>query len=128
MENLRGAELRIGNLVNYQVGTSIFQDKVTAITEKRIVIGNVAIKHDCLRPIPLTEEWLINFGFKEVLGKFVIKATDGYNVCVGLRNEKWYLYNDDCDAECNIICEVESVHRLQNLFFDIWNIELKSKG
>ena len=120
-------ELRIGNL--------IFNHKQEIIVVNGLGIDGYILldrQHNIsdimCNPIPLTEEWLINFGFKEVLGKFVIKATDGYNVCVGLRNEKWYLYNDDCDAECNIICEVESVHRLQNLFFDIWNIELKSKG
>ena len=79
------------------------------------------------QPVQLTEEWLLKFGFNEMLGKFVINPNSGYNVCVALRNNKWYLYNDDCDAECNIICGVETVHRLQNLFFDIWNFELELK-
>ena len=46
---------------------------------------------------------------------------DRFKVCVAVRIDKWYLYNDDFDSECNIICKVEAVHRLQNLFFDIWN-------
>ena len=81
-----------------------------------------------VKPIPLTEEWMIKFGFNKIIGKFVINPNSRYNVCVALRNNKWHLYNDDCDAECNIICEVETVHRLQNLFFDIWNFELTIKN
>ena len=115
---MKASELRIGN--------SIMQDdELVFVTWWRLeLMEKNKIEY---KPIPLTDEWLIKFGFNEMLGKFVINPNSGYNACVALRNNKWHLYNDDCDAECNIICEVETVHRLQNLFFDIWNFELEIK-
>ena len=37
-------ELRIGNLVNYNISNSLFQGKVTAITKNRLVVDKVTSK------------------------------------------------------------------------------------
>ena len=114
---MKTSELRIGNLVEltFDNETEIVDVKVIDLVQNYVRLA---------KPIPLTEEWLLKFGFENKNGKFLINIDDRFKVCVAVRIDKWYLYNDDFDSECNIICKVEAVHRLQNLFFDIWNIEL----
>jgi hypothetical protein len=114
---MKASELRIGNLVEltFDNETEIVDVKVIDLVQNYVRLA---------KPIPLTEEWLLKFGFENKNGKFLINIDDRFKVCVAVRIDKWYLYNDDFDSDCNIICKVEAVHRLQNLFFDIWNIEL----
>lgn len=130
---MKASELRIGNWVHdlsnnvdFQIECFLGSEWCEGIYEYDREEFDSKIED--LKPILLTEEWLLKFGFNKILGKFVINPNSRYNVCVALRDNKWHLYNDDCDAECNIICEVETVHRLQNLFFDIWNLELTIKN
>jgi hypothetical protein len=115
---MEASELRIGN----------FYNQFTYITEVDWPVlkelKDAPLDQLWCKPIPLTEEWLLKFGFENKNGKFLINIDDRFKVCVAVRIDKWYLYNDDFDSDCNIICKVEAVHRLQNLFFDIWNIEL----
>ena len=65
------------------------------------------------RPIPLTEEWLLKFGFKYNKG-FDIYQKDDFII----RRKDFVL--------CNIDIEVkfEYVHRLQNAYFELKNKEL----
>jgi len=88
-------------------------------TELRIAYSQV-------EPIPITEEWLLSFGFK--------KNTKG-------KNDYWY-FNDDyrfhlsrvgalhCsvgnDAFGNLLCIKRYVHELQNFVFALSGEELKS--
>jgi len=132
---MKANELRIGNLVSqngffgyvYSIESALPRQE-KRFSDKDLVTlfdnGITTVPIDEIKPIPLTEEWLLKFGFNKILGKFVINPNSGYNVCVAIIDNKWYLFNDDCNAECNIICKVETIHRLQNLFFDIWNFEL----
>ena len=72
-------------------------------------IGCFGLKN--IKPIPLTEEWLVKFGFKKgVKGWF--KTLD--------KNYKFnlYLYHDS---------KYKSVHQLQNLYFALTNEELTFK-
>jgi len=120
---MKASELRIGNLVKNNLTGELL--KVCDVLCDGINTINIqGLNYGFIEPIPLTEEWLLKFGFENKNGKFLINIDDRFKVCVAVRIDKWYLYNDDFDSECNIICKVEAVHRLQNLFFDIWNIEL----
>lgn len=62
---LKANELRIGNYLNGKQGHVI----ITEIRENNIVKihDNTSIFHvgTCLKPIPLTEEWLFKFGFEK---------------------------------------------------------------
>ena len=74
-----------------------------------------------LEPIPLTEEWLIKFGFTVLYGEGIAKGwlhkgliqycLTGGSVC--------YNYNN--------LTRVESVHQLQNIYFALTNEELTIK-
>jgi hypothetical protein len=73
-------------------------------------------------PIPLTEEWLIKFGFKlNKLGN-LCKSSNYQKRWITFKKyqDRWYLYlthNPKCDY----------VHQLQNLYFALTGEELTLK-
>ena len=71
---LKANELRINNLLYDNLGRII---KVSEIREEHIIFylsNNSKIKHtiNSFKPIPLTEEWLLKFGFEKKNGKLKI--------------------------------------------------------
>ena len=71
-----------------------------------------------LNPIPLTEEWLIKFGFENKREKWLFEK-NGLVINIG---------NHNCTMHCgNSIKAVDYVHQLQNLYFVLTGKELKIK-
>ena len=69
---------------------------------------------DMFEPIPLTEEWLLKFGFekrKKLLGLLVFSKS-GFDL--HFVNGKWefYVMGSSC-----ILTEIEYVHQLQSIYF-----------
>jgi hypothetical protein len=91
---------------------------------------------DKYEPIPLTEEWLLRFGFESITDKNTIKSLDLY-MCGGLvhlysNNEDNYSrvtawFQEDGEVSQNYFREVEFVHTLQNLYFALTGEELQIK-
>ena len=125
---MRESELRIGNWV-------YFDDKLLAFDFEN------GWNFDYVKPIQLTEEWLIKFGFKllrkdefndytqTVYGKSIIVGDEDnseklviylpFNKCeIGEYNPK----NDDYSYVLNI--DIDYVHQVQNLFYSLTNTEL----
>ena len=112
-------ELRIGNLV--YIGKEVNELELVDFAD---LYENDTFKH--FEPIPLTEEWLLKFGFKE----FEI-------------DECWYLVKDNfmfeksgivgfyeyMDINAVAINEgrTKYVHQLQNLYFALTGEELTLK-
>jgi hypothetical protein len=108
---MKAEELRIGNFI-YNDRNEIF--KVNWITE--------IIESRQSTAIPLTEEWLLKFGFERwaikawaikgwaIKGKISIYKQDGVF---------WYIAHSG-----NEVC-LEYVHQLQNLYFALTGEELK---
>lgn len=123
---LKNNELRIGNLVKwYDVS------KVLELHSEKNKFDNVYIEceesfewTECnkLEPIPLTEEWLLKFGFLiiEINGKFEATLPNfRYNIY-------WNKYTDGflfCDGE-TVLINFNYVHELQNLVFVLGQREL----
>lgn len=110
---MKAKELRIGNLV--EINAPII-NKVIAVDVYHI--SKIKKNKDCCKPIPLTEEWLVNFGFYERefsfdKGSFYLTKRIG---------EKAYLYQ-----ETKSPFRVEFVHQLQNLYFALTGEELTLK-
>ena len=80
-------------------------------------------------PILLTEEWLVRFGFeKKENGLFTKIFEYTYNSLKYIDEYKrWIYYNDDNDAGCNAIADLNYVHQLQNLYFALNDEELTMK-
>ena len=127
---LKANELRINNLLYDNLGRII---KVSEIREEHIIFylsNNSKIKHtiNSFKPIPLTEEWLLKFGFEKKkwkaknsiyfeLDKIEILLQDSYY-------KKGVTYFNS-----NLLFEYfpKYIHQLQNIYFALTNKELKCK-
>jgi hypothetical protein len=135
---MKKEDLRIGNIINFSFGG------ISDISP--FGFANVAFmtKYDddelfgkCFKPVPLTEEWLINFGFKKIgwtkscikdrgingdknktYHKLIKRSSDALIVN---GNEYSYVKNKYKNF---VNGKVEYVHQLQNLHFALTGKEL----
>ena len=113
-------ELRIGNLIMWEDEShdiiSVTGLNIEDIDESVGTSNNEIAMIDEFIPIPLTEEWLIKFGF-ETKGKGWYKIRDFYTVRF-----------TDIGVEIHFVHgtlkTVQSVHSLQNLYFALTGTEL----
>lgn len=117
---IKPEELKIGNLIHVpSTGQTI---PVTAINMDLGVWVNRSLGvlgFDQIDPTPLTEEWLLKFGFEKSYGEFTKKGFS-FRICSNeiFTNEE---YNP------TKICKIDFVHQLQNLFFALTREELTLK-
>jgi hypothetical protein len=98
-------ELRIGNLVKLSDNTTIFS--VNYIEEKWVEGQN-------FKGIPLTEEWLLKFGFDD-LGTYGY-GRGNFHICLHY-NEFYFPIN-------NRKVFIQQVHQIQNLYWSLCGEEL----
>lgn len=124
---MKANELRIGNLVQVD-GAIVKVDSIhtseqynTARTENGRLYSFVL---DCVEPIPLTDDWLVKFGFIEK-DKWFYK--EGF--CIGYLTTEDNLQIEYCIAGHGgwKVLELKSVHQLQNLYFALTGEELTLK-
>lgn len=115
---MKSNELRIGNLVEYN-GEVV---SIKGITEEHPFIDMITIDYldyDELRPIRLTGERLLKFGFEKLVGwdDMVYFNNNGIHIYL-CKNDKedWFEYENDI--------VIRSVHQLQNLYFTLKEMEL----
>jgi len=117
---MNAQELRIGNYVYYVNPNG---DRV-----EFQVLGLNTDASD-IDPIPLTEEWLLNFGFDShnihSLNKFmsIELGMDGDFFNAFIRQE-----NNDDTVDCILLEELKHVHQLQNLYHALTGKELTIKA
>lgn len=115
-------ELRIGNIVGYK-GTSeiafvelIHKNHFDCRDEFGEFTPNAKYE-----PIPLTEEWLLKFGFKRI-------EVEGYPVFLNkIFAIEFYEEESDVLFENISIAQIKYVHQLQNLYFALTGEELTIK-
>lgn len=112
-------ELRIGNTV-YSFGqvVTVLEVLKNRVHVKRDGLDNYYPGYESLTPIPITEEWLLKWGFKLDEYRFVFNQ---WRVTSGRPLYKWIL---GCDA-CPYMGKLEYVHQLQNLYFALTGEELE---
>lgn len=132
---MKSKELRIGNLIGWHDGNreDFLPIEIQGIVGKRIhvnVNGSNQFCHESYQsflPIPLTEEWLLKFGFEKHNNLFFSNHDYfsyielGAYGCDGLYG---YCLND----EKSIYHKLKYVHQLQNLYFALTNEELTLKS
>jgi hypothetical protein len=125
---MKSNELRIGNYVLFNKSNN----EIGCITSVETFVSNqfkvgfdnrIDIKYydDEIKPIPLTEEWLLKFGFR--IGKTEEYYELEFVEMFGYDNEDWnfkYLGN-------LIKLDLKYVHSLQNLYFALTGEELTIK-
>lgn len=115
---MKATELRIGNYVNAYLGAPISENLLTIVTASTFLDMDKDNK-TTYNPIPLTEEWLLRFGF-ENSSSFGVEYYE-----IG----KLTICQSDCLAYIEDLygIEVKHVHQLQNLYFALTGEELQLK-
>jgi len=120
---MKASELRIGNWVNHQEHKCV---RVTDIDSKNIGYdwhdGDRSGWYDIddFKPIQLTDEWLLKFGFD--VGNYKNYYSNDNLICE--------LHFDDFNNEFDCVIDrysittIKYVHELQNLYFALTNEEL----
>ncbi len=105
---MKASELRIGNLVNYC-------NKISVLNAELFL---QLLKYTTpFEPIPLTEEWLLKFGFEHLgSSRFDFKRFT------------YYLYDGSFYNQSSRLSTIKYVHQLQNLYFALTNEELTIKN
>tara|TARA_R110001606_G_scaffold397351_2_gene573579 strand:- start:407 stop:775 length:369 start_codon:yes stop_codon:yes gene_type:complete len=117
-------ELKIGNWVKGNAPFRIEYDdfRLSMMWEKTKGVSR-------FEPIPLTEEWLVKFGFDTNTGGY---WQIGFDKCerlgfqMGGRIETGIHLIDEIDSEIGTPCK--HVHQLQNLYFALTGEELTTKN
>ena len=111
---MKANEVRIGNYINYETEREIVTMQITYEYIRLIHNGDKKFK-----PIELTEEWLLKFGFKQISERVYIKNYH-YGYEFGITNI-FIIKNDNCFMRYK---HIQYVHELQNLYFALTNEEL----
>ncbi len=121
---IQANELRIGNWVEYELyGVKNIQQ--IEHTDFEFISDN---ELRCANPIPLTEEWLVKFGFMQWVefghktGTFDLMPICG--VSYDLVTKKVMILEKGNSMSHWIERKIEYVHELQNLFFALRKQEL----
>ena len=122
---MKATELRIGN---YYYGDVLFPSEYNVITANDLVELDSDPLDDYYQPLPLTEEWLIKFGFEKKIDcyKNINYNFNGYFASFDCDNPMWF-GEDGCCEQVTIKDNIKYVHQLQNLYFAVTNEELTMK-
>ena len=137
---MKASELRIGNIIN---GIYYNQDDNGEDEEMETICTVAALdatgdaeypmfvydekqieNFSDFKPIPLTEEWLLKFGFE----KTIWDNFNSFRLSIGNNDYTIVLYSDgNCEVGDIITCKIEYVNQLQNLYFALTGEELKQQ-
>ncbi len=81
---------------------------------------------DYCKPIPLTEEWLVKFGFVDGC-LYGIGSENKDEIFVSLKGDNTMYISDSRDSYYSFPAPCKHVHTLQNLYFALTGSELKIK-
>lgn len=130
---MRAEELRIGNLVFDEIGhlcsiSTIAQSSIRIKYGSELFdigLDDSLIHPEHLKPIPLTEEWLLKFGF-EKHGEWFVKTNWPLDIHYLLDGGRVKIMTIGTNEEYPIDYQLcESVHQLQNVYFYLTGKELE---
>ncbi len=114
---MRAEELRVGNLVF----DGITNEKVSSS------MLHYGWRNENYKGIPLTEEWLLKFGFVKYNNNYDKSISKYKKIGLGLNGDRWY-YGINIKLSgyySDMIGYLDYVHQLQNLYFALTGEELK---
>jgi hypothetical protein len=122
--DMKASELRCGNYV-------YFEDELLKFDFE------MGWNFDYIKPIPLTEEWLLKFGFKEIkrythdfeeiiYGKSIIVGSENHceTLTISMPFKVGFIGDYLSDQEYTLNIDIKHVNQLQNLYFALTNEEL----
>ncbi|ETZ20846.1 hypothetical protein [Pedobacter sp. V48] len=116
---MKASDLRVGNLVKHKQGADI----IVRVDKSWFAPGLKRLIEQIYEPIPITEEWLLKFGFKAIVGKklwFTIPMTEG----IQLDYDNGTFYLSGHGTHITFISGIQDVHTLQNFYFENTGREL----
>jgi hypothetical protein len=130
--NINFKELRLDNYIC--INNNLHPCRVKEITMSSVVVESIKENYseptiNSMNPLPLTEEWLLKFGFEEtdpitfMGGLYSIKKPDGFYI----NKETMSYCTFDYEGTIDDIIKIEYVHQLQNLYFAVTGEELTMK-
>jgi hypothetical protein len=133
---MKANELRLGNLI-YDIPER--GGKIISVNKVWIDDDGESLYFDLCNPIPLTEEWLLKFGFmfakKSRYGnKYTFGMADwGFTIENSFAEGKWFFGHEFYDAideslnyqSLHFAFDVRYVHELQNIMFALTGQELE---
>ena len=116
---MKANELRIGNWVE---DTEHFKGyfQVNRISSLTVESPEWTLEYNEIKPIPLTEEWLLKFGLKQIGGSFELNDDNFSLSFEGI--EAFLCYGGYVEQSRPVNCKY--VHQLQNLYFALTGTEL----
>lgn len=114
---IKANELRIGNYVSTEVDEFI---SIDGTNKYRIIIEGDYVSEGYVNPIPLTEEWLLKFGFTKHGFDDPLDLYWCHPNLIGAINERCLIYDYSR-------LKIQYVHQLQNLYFALTGEELVCK-
>ena len=142
---MKANNLRIGNYINTHNRVSVVLDLINTVGKfhisdpKRNEVQNKIKTTICymspqpedsifFTPIPITNEWMINFGFNEDNEDFVYEeGRQGFIVAKAQDDDLILLYREDIGVPYNILRFINYVHEIQNIVFSLTEKDLKFK-
>jgi len=124
---IKSTELRLGNLFIEENSNKIIE--VIGLEKDRVVFSGMFLDKWQAKPIPLTEEWLVKFGFRKNQNseKYFLPIP---NIKCEIHAERFrgVIVLEIHNHVMPIIPETESsVHGLQNLYFALTGKEINYK-
>ena len=120
---MRTADLRIGNLVSYKNEDIVVADAVSK--DFILTHGQFKISTPNIEPIPLTEQWLLDFGFEYKLRNEYAISIGDYTLLLSIEKDHIaVIYVYAYDSEATFLKNIIYVHQLQNLYFALFQEEL----
>jgi len=144
---MKPKDLRIGNYIKgiYETeidrGNAIIEDVEIDEVVRVVVIDSVGIsdysiwiedgtreEYDSFEPIPLTEEWLLKFGWGRGEYDYEYEYADNVSLknAVLLYDYKNQVFTLELSSD-QLEIKLYHVHQLQNLYFALTNEELETK-
>ena len=116
---MKASELRIGNYVESSGGWPLRSVNAHGLST---ILNEI----ESYKPIPLTEDWLLKFGFE--ISDYYKNYYNGVCSVKYDGDREFILSKDESDANCYTIdAEIKYVHQLQNLYHALTGEELTIK-
>jgi hypothetical protein len=129
---MKANELRIGNWVE---GRSDSKKDFLTFQVYKETFFDIESTYGEFKPIPLTEEWLVKFGFKKFKGGISLDNEEFTLTYTHKNTDKTILLEVNGEDEwgkhqytCIVLNHIKYVHQLQNLYFTLTGEELTFKS
>ena len=116
-------DYRIGNLVNDNYMVIEIDANGLGLVDANLpddLASYIYVEYENIKPIPLTEDWILKFGFNKYGEWFIINNMFAPYINISIKHNKTTIGdNEEYDIEM-----IKYVHDLQNLYFALTRKEL----